>query len=418
MSQSAIRASGLGKRYRVGQRASYRTLRDAMTQAVESRLRRHDKDEKDRQDDFIWALDDVSFEVDRGQSLGVIGRNGAGKTTLLKILSRVTEPTTGSVDIWGRVGSLLEVGTGFHPELSGRENTFLNGAILGMSRQEIARKFDEIVAFADVERFIDTPVKRYSTGMYVRLAFSVAAHLEPEILVVDEVLSVGDAAFQRKCLGKMSEISHQGRTVLFVSHNLSAVGRLCDSAMWIDSGRVVSSGDSATVIARYMESAVTSPASVEFAADTSKDMQILRAKLMNEAGKASTELDRTRPFRIYVEYEVRRPAAHPRTQLRVLLDRVDGTPVLHSYDTDSVPGHVMERKLGRFKASVVFPGGVLNAGTYQISVGIARFGGEYYDWVEPFVFRLNDYGTFTTDQGKQRPSILAMPLEWETESLG
>ena len=190
----------------------------------------------------FWALKDISFEVKDGEVLGIIGRNGAGKSTLLKILSRITKPTTGSADVYGRVGSLLEVGTGFHPELTGRENIFLNGAILGMTRREIQRRFDEIVAFAEVEQFLDTPVKRYSSGMYMRLAFAVAAHLEPEILVVDEVLAVGDAAFQKKCLGKMSDVAHSGRTVLFVSHNLAAVERICDTAVFLQNGRIAATG--------------------------------------------------------------------------------------------------------------------------------------------------------------------------------
>jgi lipopolysaccharide transport system ATP-binding protein len=205
----------------------------------------------------IWALDDVSFEIKQGQVVGIIGRNGAGKSTLLKVLSRITEPTRGVVDIWGRVGSLLEVGTGFHPELTGRENVYLNGAILGMHREEIARKFDEIVEFAEIEKFIDTPVKFYSTGMYLRLAFSVAAHLEPDILLIDEILAVGDAAFQKKCLGKMGDVAHQGRTVLFVSHQMNAIRELCPNCMWLDRGRLIDQGESARIVAKYLSHGLT-----------------------------------------------------------------------------------------------------------------------------------------------------------------
>lgn len=247
MSEIAIRVDGLGKQYKIGRvRRRNDTLRDAI-------VKRFERSNGEREnEELIWALRDVSFEVKRGEVVGVIGRNGAGKSTLLKILSRITEPTEGTVDIYGRVGSLLEVGTGFHPELTGRENIFLNGAILGMRRAEIVKKFDEIVAFAEVEKFIDTPVKRYSSGMYVRLAFAVAAHLEPEILVVDEVLAVGDAAFQKKCLGKMSDVAHEGRTVLFVSHNMSAILNLCSNVFVLERGQVTAKGTPSEAVAAYL----------------------------------------------------------------------------------------------------------------------------------------------------------------------
>src|SRR6516225_7213443 len=257
-----IRAEGLGKKYVIGhaaERERYVALRDAIARGARKMWRNTAKFIRggvivagDRAEEF-WALRDVSFEVKRGEVLGIIGRNGAGKSTLLKIFSRITEPTEGRVTIEGRVASLLEVGTGFHPELTGRENVYLNGAILGMTRQEIRNKFDEIVAFAEVEKFLDTPVKRYSSGMYVRLAFAVAAHLEPEILIVDEVLAVGDSEFQRKCLGKMDEVSRRdGRTVLFVSHNMGVVISLCPSATWLDKGMIVRSGNARDVIRDYL----------------------------------------------------------------------------------------------------------------------------------------------------------------------
>ncbi|HZW29900.1 MAG TPA: ABC transporter ATP-binding protein, partial [Isosphaeraceae bacterium] len=254
MSDVAIRVEGLGKRYRLGgPRERYSTLRDQIRSwsSPRGRLRRTDRDE--RRPPF-WALKDVSFQIEPGEVVGVIGRNGAGKSTLLKILSRITEPTEGAADIHGRVGSLLEVGTGFHPELTGRENVYLNGAILGMRRSEIARKFDEIVAFAGVEQFIDTPVKHYSSGMYMRLAFAVAAHLEPEILVVDEVLAVGDAQFQKRCLGKMGEVARSGRTVLFVSHNMHAIRSLCTRGILLKSGQVSFQGTAHESVSRYLES--------------------------------------------------------------------------------------------------------------------------------------------------------------------
>ncbi len=257
MAHTAIRAVDLGKQYRVDRpKEKYKTFRETLTRAALSPARalggligagRRDADP-------FWALSGVSFDVTRGEAVGVIGRNGAGKSTLLKVLSRITEPSAGYVDLHGRVASLLEVGTGFHPELTGRENVYLNGAILGMKRAEIARKFDEIIAFAEVDDFVDTPVKHYSSGMYLRLAFAVAAHLEPEILLVDEVLAVGDAAFQRKCLGKMEGVAREGRTILFVSHNMGAMSALCSRGIFLDRGRVVSAGPMQSLIAEYLAS--------------------------------------------------------------------------------------------------------------------------------------------------------------------
>jgi ABC-type polysaccharide/polyol phosphate transport system ATPase subunit len=266
MSEVVIRAEGLSKRYQLGERERYRLLRDVITEAASRpivRLRnsrfganRNGNTPRTREES-IWALNGVSFEIKRGEIAGVIGRNGAGKSTLLKILSRITKPTKGHVEIDGRVGSLLEVGTGFHPELSGRENIYLNAAILGMRKLEVARKFDEIVSFAEVEKFIDTPVKRYSSGMYVRLAFAVAAHLETEILVVDEVLAVGDAQFQKKCLSKLQQVRTEGRTILFVSHNMAAVRGICETGFELNEGRIVSCGEINDVIDRYLAQVIT-----------------------------------------------------------------------------------------------------------------------------------------------------------------
>lgn len=264
MSDIAVRCAGLSKQYRIGQPERYRALRDVITDAATAPFRRLRSNTatangngnsqsaiRNSKSGYIWALDDVSFEVKRGEVVGIIGRNGAGKSTLLKILSRITKPTKGTAEIHGRVGSLLEVGTGFHPELTGRENIYLNGAILGMRKTEIDRQFDEIVAFAEVEEFIDTPVKRYSSGMHVRLAFAVAAHMQPEILLVDEVLAVGDAAFQRKCLGKIGDVARGGRTVLLVSHNMGALRGLSTEVIWIDRGRIVMTGPP-QIIDQYM----------------------------------------------------------------------------------------------------------------------------------------------------------------------
>jgi len=253
MSGTVIHVEGLGKRYRVGERERYFALRDVLARAVTAPFRRNGQR---RSKDYLWALRDVSFDVRQGEVVGLIGRNGAGKTTLLKILSRITRPTEGFAEIHGRVGSLLEVGTGFHPELTGRENVYLSGAILGMSRREIGQKYDAIVDFAGVERFIDTPLKHFSTGMQMRLAFAVAAHLEPEILLVDEVLAVGDLEFQKKCLGKMQEVSQSGRTIVFVSHQMNQIRRLCERVLWIDAGQIRQSGPTGEVIAAYEATAL------------------------------------------------------------------------------------------------------------------------------------------------------------------
>lgn len=245
----AIRIEGLGKRYRLGENHSYRTLRDSLAGLFKGKPAEQSGPSRE-----IWAVKDLTLDVAKGEVLGIIGRNGSGKSTLLKLLSRITQPDAGRIEIDGRVGALLEVGTGFHPELTGRENIYMNGSILGMTRAEIARKFDEIVAFSGVEEFLDTPVKRYSSGMRVRLGFAVAAHLDPEILVVDEVLAVGDAEFQRKCLGRMGEVARAGRTVLFVSHQMEAIQSLCTKAIWLDGGRIVGNGGAAETVRTYLSS--------------------------------------------------------------------------------------------------------------------------------------------------------------------
>lgn len=430
MSDIAIKVEGLGKRYRIGARQDkHKTLREKLNdvalspfRAVKSFASRNGHSDsqfatRPSKSDTIWALKDVSFELKRGDLMGVIGHNGAGKSTLLKILSRITEPTEGYADIHGRVGSLLEVGTGFHPELTGRENIYLNGAIIGMRRKEIERKFDEIVGFSEVEKFINTPVKHYSSGMYLRLAFAVAAHLEPEILIIDEVLAVGDAAFQKKCLGKMEDVARGGRTVLFVSHNLGAIGRLCNQGMLLDKGRIVSSGRVSDVIRQYTESVMCSTAESYFEADLDKKIQIRTVQLLNQQGKPSTELDREHPFRVFIEYEVRQHVSG--AHVGVMLDKLDGTAICHSADIDVAPSGIIEREPGLYQAVVEFPGGLLNAGAYQIRIGIGKRGGEKYDYCDAFVFHLNDHGSFATlgFGGRQRLGLLALPLEWKIEKV-
>jgi lipopolysaccharide transport system ATP-binding protein len=317
MSDLAVRVEDLGKRYRIGERAHHRNVREAfgrMLAAPYARLRRRQRKaaSNHHEANTFWALRHVSFELKQGELMGIVGRNGAGKSTLLKILSRITEPTEGTADIRGRVRTLLEVGTGFHPELTGRENIYLNGAILGMKRAEIARNFDEIVAFAEVERFIDTPVKWYSSGMYTRLAFSVAAHLEPDVLIVDEVLSVGDIGFRRKCLGKMQEVGALGRTVFFVSHVMPAVAQLCNRVMLLDGGRVVRDGPASEVLAEYEQLATGSFGDrywTDLENAPGSDIVRLRAvRVVLDSGQVTTRVDRRDSVGIEMQYDALTPA--------------------------------------------------------------------------------------------------------------
>ena len=307
MTDTIIEVENLGKRYVLDhqqEREKYTALRDVIARGVKSALKGFGGKKTETKEEF-WALKDVSFQVKRGEVVGIIGRNGAGKSTLLKILSRITEPTTGRVRLKGRVASLLEVGTGFHPELTGRENIYLNGAVLGMMRQEIDRKFDEIVAFAEVEKFLDTPVKRYSSGMYVRLAFAVAAHLEPEILVVDEVLAVGDAAFQKKCLGKMGDVaSKEGRTVLFVSHNMATVTTICQRAIWLVNGQINLDGNTEKVTSKYLTYDSESSGEILITNRGHNRLYFQRIALIDSKGNVSAVFDVRESIKIQLEYEV------------------------------------------------------------------------------------------------------------------
>ena len=302
---SAITVENLGKRYVLGRQMRHDTLRDSLVHGARTLLGSLGRSKPAPTDEF-WALRDVSFKVEPGEVVGIIGRNGAGKSTLLKILSRITEPTTGRITLKGRVASLLEVGTGFHPELTGRENIYLNGAILGMSRAEIRSKFDEIVAFSEVERFLDTPVKRYSSGMYVRLAFAVAAHLDPEILIVDEVLAVGDQQFQQKCLGKMRQVaSSEGRTVLFVSHNLSAVLSLCTRGLMLDKGTLVASGNMEGVANHYLSEGAPSIGKYTKPVGSPQLLaSIWSVELINSDGRPISCVDNGRPFSVIIVYQM------------------------------------------------------------------------------------------------------------------
>jgi homopolymeric O-antigen transport system ATP-binding protein len=332
VSDTAIHVEHLSKRYRLGQRERYGALRDTIAELASAPFRRLGAvggRGVARAQDSIWALRDVSLDVKHGEVLGVIGHNGAGKSTLLKILSRITEPTEGRAEVFGRVGSLLEVGTGFHPELTGRENIYLNGAILGMKRSEIARRFDEMVAFAEVERFIDTPVKRYSSGMYLRLAFAVAAHLEPEILLVDEVLAVGDAAFQKKCLGRMGDVAREGRTVLFVSHNLPSIEKLCNRVIVIDGGRITMHGDPVTCIAAYLGTSTEPRAGLDLAAVPRLDPRLTpvftRLELRDAEGSPVSVVGCGEPLEFHLDYAAPSDIANP--SFGLIISSGMGTPL-------------------------------------------------------------------------------------------
>ena len=364
--------------------------------------------------DRIWALRDVSLEVRQGEVLGIIGRNGAGKSTLLKIVTKVTAPTKGTVKIRGRVASLLEVGTGFHPELTGRENVYLNGAILGMTVNEIKRKFDEIIDFAGIEKFVDTPVKRYSSGMYVRLAFAVAAHLEPEILLVDEVLAVGDAAFQKKCLGKMEEVSKAGRTVLFVSHNMAAVRALCSRAVWIDAGSTVLNAEVSEVLQAYISHGkVEATPTVSYESEPMKKIQIMRITLLNHNMVPDYRLDMLKPFTVAVDYEVREPVAG--VVVSASIENLFQEALLSTCDADLDRSRLGDRRRGRNHTRVSFPGGLFNSGKFRLVVGITIPGKVVYDRREAFVFELYDSGSFVVSGGgeERRNSILLIGLPWE-----
>jgi ABC-type polysaccharide/polyol phosphate transport system ATPase subunit len=355
-SSPAITARGVSKRYYIGHRARPTTLAERVAQAVRHPFARDDRE-------VLWALKNCSFDVARGDLVGIIGRNGAGKSTLLKLLSRITEPTEGEILMYGRVGALLEVGTGFHPELTGRENVYLNGTILGMRRKEIAARFDEIVAFAEVERFLDTPVKHYSSGMYVRLAFAVAAHLEPEILIVDEVLAVGDSEFQRKCIGKMEEVAHAGRTVLFVSHNMQAISTLTRRTLVLDRGACVFDGPTSEGIAHYraMQSAHTdAPASYRAAAAASGNRVLEARAVTSEAGGIHAW---GKPIRFEFLLDVPAPANTLCFSFKVL--DADDRAVCHLWCFD--PGARFRRESGRYRLVFDVPAFRLFQGSYTIS---------------------------------------------------
>jgi lipopolysaccharide transport system ATP-binding protein len=393
-----IKVKSLSKQYRIGPRlTSYTTLREKLAEIIESPLKRVLNGKRSQVTATVWALKDVSFEVHPGEVVGIVGRNGSGKSTLLKTLSNITQPTAGSVELYGRCGSLLEVGTGFHPELTGRENVFLNGAILGMSRAEIRQHFDEIVAFAEVDEFMDTPVKHYSSGMYLRLAFAVAAHLRTEILFIDEVLAVGDTEFQRKCLGKVEGLAREGRTVLFVSHNMGAVAQLCGRALWLNEGRLESCGNSHDIVSAYLSSAYTGKHSWERAHDASpsqRDICLCSVRLYQGGRESNGVVSFNEEFTVEIAYEVKKVVADVSMVLRITSET--GTIVFSSSDTDTVSDHqgqqsdprgpgvesCRSRQEGRYVSACKIPGRLLKSGNFFLAVGARRRQGTWIEFQE------------------------------------
>ena len=427
---TAISVKNLGKQYKIGaaqQKFQYNMFRDVIMDTLMTPVRvfralRGQGMRGATNTSLIWALNDVSFDLEEGKVLGIVGRNGAGKSTLLKILSRVTEPTTGTVSVRGRVGSLLEVGTGFHPELTGRENIYMNGAILGMKSVEIDRKFDEIVDFSEVGQFIDTPVKRYSSGMYLRLAFAVAAHLEPEILVVDEVLAVGDAEFQRKCLGKMGDVAQQGRTVLFVSHNMSAILRLTQEAIVLKKGQLIKRAPTAEAVDYYLSSGQAESGEriwgVEDVPVTSAPFKPVAIRIKDRGGKVVDTVRSTEPVTVEWEYQLDAPV----TGLRVgmYLSSMRGEYIFTSFDTDDAAQFEQfgARKAGRYISRCHIPADFFNEGRYSLGVNASSFGVRRYFMDENALsFNVDISGAPGTQWPEVRQGPVRPRLDWKIEKI-
>lgn len=418
-SEAIITVENLGKRYTIGvQGNGKKTLRDVLADSLSAPrrwLQTSRRTDNGKAPQEFWALRDVNFEIKEGEVVGIIGRNGAGKSTLLKVLSRITEPTTGRLRIRGRVACLLEVGTGFHPELTGRENVFLNGAILGMTREEIKRKFDEIVAFAEVERFLDTPVKRYSSGMYVRLAFSVAAHLDPEILVVDEVLAVGDMQFQKKCLGKMGEVAQGGRTVLFVSHNLPTIQRLCQSAILLDQGRIKALGTAASVTSLYLQQ--TSATALQWVRTTppKNAAYFKRVYLSDENGDEVKYVTTASVLKVVMEFELINRC--PELQLSVALADGNGSWIFGTGPQDG--GIEPPNDPGEYRAVMSFPSEILMPKTYGLltSLWFPSSSGDngQLDVVDSLQFSVQEASSLSNSLPDGRVGTVAIRCDWAIE---
>jgi lipopolysaccharide transport system ATP-binding protein len=427
MSKITIRVQGLGKQYRLGTlQTGYKTFRETLMEAlkVSSRWRREGlpgpRDGGDKSSRTFWALKDVSFEVKQGEVLGIIGRNGAGKSTLLKILSRITEPTEGKGEIYGRIGSLLEVGTGFHPELTGRENIFLSGAILGMKRDEIKRKFDEIVAFAEVEKFIDTPIKRYSSGMYVRLAFAVAAHLEPEILLVDEVLAVGDMSFQKKCLNKMQDIGQGGRTVLFVSHNMNAITTLCERVILLESGSLTKDGLPLEVVQSYLirgDRSVSRQGWPESDRPGNQSFRLSSICMKNAARSLVSEINISEKAVLEIEYEVLQDCVRP--VLSVTLFDANGYCAFSSLsNTEENVYHGKPLHRGHYLATCELYENLLNNGRYHVTVvGISDYWTDSFRADHVISFNAIEDGKLKRDYSGGYGGTVRPKLRWITEPI-
>jgi lipopolysaccharide transport system ATP-binding protein len=423
VSKAVVKVEGLSKQYRIGTQVNrHGRFSETMWEAVTSSFRRRNGPQSiasaGSREEF-WALRDLSFELEEGEVLGIVGRNGAGKTTLLKILARITEPTSGRAELYGRVGALLEVGTGFHLELTGRENVFLNGAVLGMSRAEIRAKFDEIVDFAGegVERFIDTPVKRYSTGMRVRLAFAVAAHLQPEILIVDEVLAVGDVAFQKKSVGKMNEVARSGRTVLFVSHNSGAVAELCSRAILLEHGRMVADGGVSDVLSQYSRLIASHQGQqAELRSDPNLPCSILRVAITGPNEKTGTVFDLSDELTLTVTYEVKERQFG--LQLATTLSR-NGIPLLQTFDTDNDEG-IPVREPGLYEACYVIPGMFLKAGMFTVDLTLGTPQQLFQSFESIAQFDIEELSTNAHMKGYRRDRLghVIAPGSWETERVG
>lgn len=425
MSDNAIKVENLSKKYILSHQSHerYKALRDVIAGGAKSLGRKllapfsTDPSPKTSQEEF-WALKDVSFEVNQGDRIGIIGRNGAGKSTLLKILSRITQPTSGRIGITGRVASLLEVGTGFHPELTGRENVYLNGAILGMSKVEIKRKFDEIVAFAEVEKFLDTPVKRYSSGMYVRLAFAVAAHLEPEILILDEVLAVGDAQFQKKCLGKMEDVGKQGRTVLLVSHQMDMVRAICEKAVILDKGLIAAYGDTGEVIDGYIKTFASTEErnSFEVPVDSSMPIQFIRGRVVGQDGKGRNHFDVFDRIIFEFEHAVNRETEGLLLSFEL---RRNGSSLFMSFDTDIEQDRLKVRKPGLYKYHVAIPTPLLKSGLYTVTLraGVINVANcQVLEEILCFNVDLISRPSTYLSYAERRLGTLAMPIPWKLEN--
>lgn len=418
---SAIKIENLSKKYvlRHEQRANYVALRDVMAaaarrviQTIKHPLGGYDFGDPAREE--FWALNDISLDIKPGERVGIVGRNGAGKSTMLKILSRITEPTKGRVQLGGRVASLLEVGTGFHPELSGRENIYLNGAILGMSKAEIRRKFDAIVEFAEVEKFLDTPVKWYSSGMYVRLAFSVAAHLESDILIVDEVLAVGDARFQKRCMGHMKSIASAGRTILFVSHNMGAISELCDRAVLLQHGQLIGDGKTGQIIDQYLAFA-QKQGSLDLEADRDVPIFVTGISLLDNDGAPVSDLSMGSDATLEIAYTIKEPLSN--VSMAMLLSRI-GSPLLYSYDTDNA--QVFDennRDPGDYIARVPLPLSRFKEGLYTAEVKIGVGQTNMTDERAVLSFEISNHFINTSNKSyrSDRPGHLYWPIDWKTE---